>query len=73
MSSFKTLSAGSRRGKDGSDPLSIVKTDSKYSFNKFAFSSSVHKILPFLDFKGAIPDLLDNLLLIKFIESTYVI
>ena len=62
---FNVASGGRREGKGGIEPLSTVKTDLKYSFNKFAFSWSEHKISPEADFRGAMPVLLDNLLLIN--------
>ena len=72
---FNVASVGKREGKGGIEPLLTVKTDLKYSFNKFAFSWSEHEISP-ADFRGAMPVLLDNLLLMnlknvpRFFESS---
>ena len=65
ISSFAGVSAGRRDKNVGMQPSSNVKTDTKYSFKRYTFSSSEHIILPSTDFSGAIPFLLDSLLLIN--------
>ena len=52
-------------GNGGRLPLSFVNTLSKYSFNKFAFSMSDNRRLPFLSLSGATPVFEESFLFTK--------